>query len=182
MPQSVSGWTPEQKKNTIKHYSRNFINPVFDKDPFYINYITHPYWGATYYTRGRERGLDKVSSFYYSALMSAMFEFGPECFFEKPSIQDLIVTPVVGSLIGAFIFETWRESIKRKQELGWYDHTALVFTDPLGLLSFGIEKLFGMKSTVMVDYSVSQLHKSTTGSTISSKSSRLGLVIQFPLN
>jgi hypothetical protein len=120
MPQSVSGWTSEQKKNVIQHYGDNLVRPVFDKDPFYSNYILHPYWGATYYIRGRERGLDKASSFVYSVLMSAMFEFGAECFFEKPSIQDLITTPVAGSLLGALIFEPWRDLIKRKQKLDWW--------------------------------------------------------------
>lgn len=182
MPQSVSNWSDEQKKNGFKKYAENFVNPVIDKDLFYINYVLHPYWGATYYVRGRERGLDKVSSFLYSTLISTMYEYGVECFFERPSIQDLIVTPVVGSLLGAFVFEPWRESIKRKQELRWYDHAALAVTDPVGVLSLGIEWLFGIKSTVMVDYSVPQLQQRSTGSAVASKSSRIGIVVQFPLN
>jgi hypothetical protein len=180
MPQSASGWTSEQKKNVIQHYGDNFVRPVFDKDPFYSNYILHPYWGATYYIRGRERGLDKASSFVYSVLMSAMFEFGAECFFEKPSIQDLITTPVAGSLLGALIFEPWRDLIKRKQKLDWYDHAALIVTDPLNILSVGVEKMLGIKSTTMVDYSVPRLQKSSTGS--ASKSSRIGFAMQFHLN
>jgi hypothetical protein len=182
MPQSASGWNADQKKNTFKHYSENFVDPVWDKDKFYINYILHPYWGATYYIRGRERGLDYSSAFVYSTLMSAMYEFGIECFFEKPSIQDLFVTPVAGSLLGALIFEPWRESIKRKQELSWYDHTVLLLTDPIGILSLGFEKLFGIKSTIMVDYSVPQMQKLSTGSAVASKSSRFGVAVQFPLD
>jgi uncharacterized protein DUF3943 len=180
MPQSASGWSEDQKKNTFKHYAENFVNPNWDKDIFYLNNVLHPYWGATYYIRGRERGLDIVPSFVYSALISAMYEFGVECFFERPSIQDLIVTPVAGSLLGAFIFEPWRESIKRKQELRWYDHAALIVTDPVGVLSLGIEKLFGITSTIMVDYSVPQLQKRSTGTAIASTSNRIGVVVQFP--
>jgi hypothetical protein len=182
MPQSASGWSAEQKKNTFKHYSENFVDPVWDKDKFYINYILHPYWGATYYIRGRERGLDYSSAFVYSTLMSAMYEFGIECFFEKPSIQDLFVTPVAGSLLGAFIFEPLRESIKRKQELSWYDHAVLLLTDPVGILSLGVEKIFGIKSTIMVDYSVPQLQKLSSGSAVASKNNRIGVALQFPLN
>jgi hypothetical protein len=182
MPQSVSSWSADQKKNTFKHYGENFVDPVWDKDKFYINYILHPYWGATYYIRGRERGLDYSSAFVYSTLMSAMYEFGIECFFEKPSIQDLFVTPVAGSLLGALIFEPWRESIKRKQDLSWYDHTVLLLTDPVGILSLGFEKVFGIKSTIMVDYSVPQMQKLSAGSAVASKSSRFGVVMQFPLN
>ena len=182
MPQSVSGWSSEEKKNSFKKYFNNLGDPVFDKDKFYINYVLHPYWGATYYIRGRERGLDKLSAFGFSALISSMYEFGIECFFEKPSIQDLIVTPVAGSLLGAFLFEPWRDSIKHKQEIRWYDHVALVVTDPLGVLSQGIEKVLGIKSTVMVNYSLPRMQVRSTGTAVASKGSRIGAVVQFSLD
>ncbi len=182
LPENISKWSNDQKNSGITKYGNNFIDPVIDNDEFYINYILHPYWGATYYTRGRERGLNKVYSFAYSALMSAMYEFGVECIYEKPSIQDLIVTPVVGSLLGAYIFEPWRESIKSKQDLRWYDHVVLIATDPIGVLSLGVEKLFGIKSTIIVDYSVPQLQKSSTESATTPKSSRIGVALQFPFN
>jgi hypothetical protein len=182
MPESVSNWSREQKKESFKKYVRNVSDPVFDQDKFYINYVLHPYWGATYYIRGRERGLDRASSFVYSTLISAMYEFGVESFFEKPSIQDLIVTPVAGSLLGAFIFEPWRASIKRKQELQWYDHAALIVTDPVGVLSLGFEKLFGIQSTIMVDYSIPQPQKHTTEHARVSPGSRIGVSMRFPLN
>lgn len=182
LPESVSGWSSEEKKNSFRKYGDNFIHPVIDNDKFYINYILHPYWGATYYTRARERGFDKKSSFFYSTLISTLYEFGPECFYEKPSIQDLIVTPVAGSLLGAYIFEPWREHVKRKQELRWYDHAALIATDPVGVLSLAIEKIFGLKPTIMIDYSVPKLHKAAAESVLESRESRIGVVMQFPLN
>ena len=182
MPESFSSWSDEQKKNTFRKYGKNVGNIVMDKDKDYINYGLHPYWGATYYIRGRERGLDKFPSFIYSALISAGYEFGVECFFERPSIQDLIATPVVGSLMGALVFEPLRESIKRKQELSWYDHVLLIATDPVGVLSLGFEKMFGIKSTIMVDYSVPQLQRRSAGSEIASSSNRIGVTFQFPLN
>ena len=179
-PESVSGWSSEDKKNSFKKYGNNFVRPVFDNDAFYINYILHPYWGATYYTRARERGLDKSSSFFYSTLISTLYEFGAECFYEKPSIQDLIVTPVAGSIVGAYLFEPWRESIKRKKELSWYDHAALIVTDPVGVLSLGFEKLFGLKPTIMINYPVPQL-KASSGSVSVLRSNSIGVVMQFPL-
>lgn len=180
MPESVSSWSSEQKRNTFKKFADNVFDPVFDKDKLYINYLLHPYWGATYYIRGRERGLDKVPALVYSTLMSAMYEFGVECFFEKPSIQDLIVTPVAGTLLGAILFEPWRESIKGKSELRWYDHAALVVTDPLGVLSLGIEKIFGISSTTMVDLSIPQFQNRAAGPATVSKNIRIGVVLQFP--
>lgn len=181
MPQSFSAWTPEQKKAGFDKYKRNFVNPVMDKDKFYINYALHPYWGATYYTRARERGLDREYAVAYSALLSAAYEFGVECIAERPSIQDIIVTPLVGSLMGALI-EPWRDSIKRKEELRWYDHTALVLTDPLGVLCLGVEKMFGIKSTIMVDYAPSQRRNNPAGTALASSGSRFGVALQIPFN
>lgn len=107
-----------------------------------------------------------------------MYEFGIECFFEKPSIQDLIVTPVVGSLVGAYLFEPWRESIKSKHELRWYDHVALIATDPIGLLSSGVEKMLGLKTTVAVRYPVP---KSVAGSQgrVTENSRQVGIAMKF---
>ncbi|MDD2365083.1 MAG: DUF3943 domain-containing protein [Desulfuromonadaceae bacterium] len=178
MPESFSAWTPEQKKAGFDKYKRNFVNPVMDKDKFYINYILHPYWGATYYIRARERGLNQAYSFAYSALLSAAYEFGVECIAEKPSIQDIFVTPIGGSLLGAYVFEPWRESIKSKPELRWYDHTALVLTDPLGLISLGFEKMFGIKSTIVVNVPIPQLQNRAS----SIAKNYLGATIQFPFN
>lgn len=182
MPESFSSWSNEQKKNSFKKYIENVVSPVIDQDQHYINYVLHPYWGATYYIRARERGLDKIPSFFFSAMISAMYELGVESLFEKSSIQDLLVTPVAGSLLGAFVFEPWRESIKRKPNLRWYDHAALVVTDPVGVLSLGVERMFGIKSTIMVDYTVPQIQNRSTGSVAASKSSRLGFVLKFPFN
>jgi len=182
MPESFSGWSDESKQENFDNFPENFVNPVIDDDKFYLNYVMHPYFGATYYIRGRERGLDRVSSFFYSALLSAMYEFGVECVFEKPSIQDLIVTPVAGSLIGAFLFEPLRAVIKRKQELRWYDHAALILTDPIGVLSLGIEKMFGIQSTIMVDYSVPQMQNRSGSSAGATKSSRIDVTIHLPFN
>jgi hypothetical protein len=179
MPEGVSSWSNEQKRNSSEKFASNFSHPVIDKDKFYINYILHPYWGAAYYTRARERGLDTTQSFVYSAMLSTIYEFGVECIFEKPSIQDLIVTPGVGSLLGAFIFEPWRDSIKQKPELRWYDHVALVATDPIGILSQGFEKVFDIKPAITIDYSQ---QKSTPQSTTPSHSSRFDVVLTFPLN
>lgn len=181
LPQSFSSWSPEQKKNGYKKYSDNFVNPVLDKDKLYVNYALHPYWGATYYTRARERGLDQKSSLFYSTIMSAMYEFGIECLAEKPSIQDLIVTPVAGSLLGAYIFEPLRESIKSKRELRWYDHAVLTLTDPLGVVSLGFEKLFGIKSTIMVNYPAPLIQNRSVATVAASKSNQFGVTMQFSL-
>jgi len=124
--------------------------PVWDSDPWGTNYVSHPYWGATYYIRARERGFGKLASFGYSALLSTLYEYGPEAFFERPSAQDLMVTPILGSLVGAFVFEPIRDWIKAKPEFRWYDQALLIATDPLGTLDSVIERMLGIKSEILL--------------------------------
>jgi hypothetical protein len=116
-----------------------------------VNYIGHPYFGATYYIRARERGFDRIDSFLYAAFTSALYEFGVEAVFEPPSYQDLIVTPVGGALLGGLVFEPIRNWVKRKPEIKWYDHVILIATDPIGALNYIAESLMGIKSDIRVD-------------------------------
>jgi len=150
LPESVTSWTKDQKKATLKKWKENAASPVWDKDKWWINYVFHPYFGGTYYIRARERGFGEWGSLGYSALLSSLYEFGIEAFFEPPSYQDLIVTPVGGYFVGKYIFEPIRERIKVKAELRWYDHLTLILTDPLGAVNSVFERLLGIESDIRV--------------------------------
>jgi hypothetical protein len=148
LPEDVSHW--DGKSHGADQWVQNVSHPTFDEDSWWLNYVAHPYVGATYYIRARERGFGPWSSFAYSAFASATYEFGVEAFFEKPSIQDLIITPIGGALLGAFVFEPFRTWIRAKPELEWYDHVGLFLTDPIGGLNGVVERLFGIKSDIHV--------------------------------
>jgi uncharacterized protein DUF3943 len=148
LPESVSKWT--DKNDIFTRWWHNVQNPHWDHDAFAINYIGHPYFGSAYYARARERGFGEFDSFVYSALASAMYEFGTEALFEQPSYQDLIVTPVGGALLG-LAMEPIRTWIKRKPEPKWYDQVFLAATDPIGMLNGMFERLVGIKSDLRVD-------------------------------
>jgi Domain of unknown function (DUF3943) len=150
LPESTTGWTDEMKKAGFDNWWNHVRNPQWDSDEWYLNYIGHPYFGAAYYTRARERGFNELDSFLYSALASAMYEFGVEAIFERPSYQDLILTPVGGALLG-FALEPVRNWVKRKPEPRWYSHVILVATDPIGALNHVFERLVGIKSDIRVD-------------------------------
>lgn len=152
LPESVTAWTEDQKKATLAKWRVNVQNPVWDKDKFWINYLAHPYFGGTYYIRARERGFGEFGSFSYSALLSALYEFGIEAFFEPPSLNDLIATPVGGYIVGKFIFEPIRDKIKAKPQLKWYDHAGLFLTDPLGAINSVFERLLGIESDIRVQF------------------------------
>lgn len=89
----VSMW-----KRWVNHVKKG---PVWDKDNLVFNYALHPYAGAAYYMGARSNGFNCWGSFLYSFCISTFFwEYGFEAFNEIPSVQDLVVTPIVGSILG----------------------------------------------------------------------------------
>lgn len=147
-PESVSGWTEEQKEEySLKKYRENIRQIVVDHDRWWVNYILHPYWGGSYYVRARERGYDDHTAFWYSALLSFLYEYGTEAFFEEPSVQDLIFTPGLGYLVG-HQFMKWRGDILRRQatgeSLGFGSRAVLLATDPLGAASRLFDRVLGI--------------------------------------
>lgn len=147
MPESVSGWSDEQRDDySLSEWWDNVQRPTMDEDDFVINYVLHPYWGAAYYVRARERGLSKNKAFWYSAALSATYEFGAEALFEQPSIQDLIVTPVGGMLVGNWFIRV-RERAQQRARARGYETTAerwaLRLTDPLGAMNRQVDHWFG---------------------------------------
>ena len=114
LPEESTQWDKEkmQKEGMIKQWSNNLdAGPVWDEDGFFFNGITHPWAGAVYYMNARGSGFKRWESFVYSTLMSTLFwEFGVENFIEIPSWQDLIITPIIGSLIGE-VFFIWKGKI-----------------------------------------------------------------------
>ncbi len=71
-----------------------------DGDDWTINYVGHPLLGATFYSFYRNRGFSAKRSFWGAVLQSTLFEYTVEAWKQPASGVDLIVTPVVGSLMG----------------------------------------------------------------------------------
>ena len=152
MPESVSGWSDEQKSDySLSVWWEKTTHPENDSDDFYLNYILHPYWGAAYFVRARERGFSNWQSFGYSTLLSTLFEFGVEAGAEPPSKQDLWVTPVIGSMVGLY-FMHLRDNVRERDAERGYRSTGdtwiWVLTDPLGSLNRQFDKWFGWDTEV----------------------------------
>ena len=147
-PFEFSNWNRQEKDQLgTDQWRRNVTNPVWDKDHWGVNYVLHPYWGAGYYIRGRERGFSRKESFWISALYSTVYEFGIESFLEEPSIQDIIVTPVAGSLLGLYFEKVRNRILLQSRPLSWTDKMKLGLTDPLGALNRGVNRLIGLEDT-----------------------------------
>ena len=146
LPEDISNWDKEE--GIFNKWSDNVKNgPVWDRDTGMLNLVGHPYFGGVYYQVARKSGYRQWDSFLYSALMSTFYwEYGIEAFAEVPSIQDLVITPVLGWAYGEWAFTT-EMSIRADNDevfgstiLG---STALLLLDPVDSLSVGINRLFG---------------------------------------
>jgi hypothetical protein len=151
-PESVTKWTADQRKTSMSQWWENVQHPQWDEDNWYVNYLGHPYFGAIAYVRARERRFGAFGGFWYAALLSTLYEFGIEALFERPSYQDLLVTPVGGLLLGALLFEPIRKHIQGKPQRQWYDHLTLAVTDPLGTANNMLERSLGIEADIRVQF------------------------------
>lgn len=124
---------------------------TWDRSSNFINFVAHPYAGASYYTAARKSDFNRFDSFLYSLTMSTfLWEYGLEAVKEPPSIQDLVITPFIGSFLGEFFYYQGEKILENNGKL--FDSrilgtTALVVLDPIGSLAnfigFKDEDFFG---------------------------------------
>lgn len=149
MPESVTNWDKQDmKENGIFHKWKENVKagPVWDEDDWVLNWITHPYSGGVYYMTARSSGFNIFESFLYTTIMSTCFwEYGIEAFAEIPSKQDLIITPIIGSLIGEGFFYAKKSIFKSDKKVlnsRFLGYTCLTLMDPFNTLldSFGYQQ------------------------------------------
>ncbi len=119
LPEDISNWDKDKirEEGFTEKWKQNVKSgPIWDEDAFYLNYVLHPWIGAIYYMSARGSGFKIWESFAYSAFMSTFFwEYGVEAFAEIPSWQDLIITPVAGSILGELFF-VWKGNIIKNEK------------------------------------------------------------------
>ncbi len=122
LPEDATAWNRAelQKRAPFNRWWRNVmvLGPEWDHDVFVFNYILHPYAGAVYFMGARSCGFNFYQSMLYSFMISTVgWEFGVEAFMERPSYQDLFITPVVGSLIGEGFYKLKRHIVLHDYKL-----------------------------------------------------------------
>lgn len=157
LPESVSNWDKQEikEKGILWKWKENVkAGPVWDNDDWVLNYITHPYSGGVYYMTARSSGFNIFESFLYSAFMSTCFwEYGIEAFAEIPSKQDLIVTPVLGSVVGEGFFYAKKSILRHDHRVlksRFLGYTSLFLMDPFNTILDG----FGYKEKVKTQMNV----------------------------
>lgn len=139
LPEDATSWNRAELRNR-PFYKRWFKNvfkrgPEWDHDKFYFNYLLHPYAGAVYYLGARSCGFNLMESVLYCTCISTVgWEFGIEACMERPSIQDIFITPLVGSLVGEGFYRIKRNIVANDYCL-WgskaLGHIAAFLVDPL---------------------------------------------------
>ncbi len=137
MPQDVSGFENPNVGNIFRFAAEG---PHFDNDRWGFNYIGHPLSGSEYYLIARNRGATWWQGFLYSFGWSAFWEYVTEGLYERASIQDLIVTPVGGTLLGELRYQVRRSLLNPRT--GKADNLALqivvIALDPVQAISEAI--------------------------------------------
>lgn len=109
--------------------------PVFDKDRAVVNYLGHPFFGAQFYLSQRNYGESPLYSFLFSTFTSTCFEYFIESWSERPSITDLIVTPIVGSILGEAVYQATKHM--RKDGFTTAEKIIITVINPLYVMQNG---------------------------------------------
>lgn len=118
------------------HFKRAWTQPpVFDRDRAIVNYVGHPYFGMSFYLTQRNFGESPLRSFLFSVAMSTGFEYLVESWAEQPSVQDLIVTPIVGSILGELAYQATQAM--RKHGFTTAEKIMVTVLNPLYVLQNG---------------------------------------------
>lgn len=138
LPQNVSNWYKKDRR-TVSVQCRNTFTrlPVYDADVWYINYLGHPYAGACYYNAVRSQGAKFWQAALFSFGHSLVWEYVAEGGLEQPSIQDLIVTPVIGSILGELIHHT--TIMMSRKGFKWYEKMFVCVFNPMFAINNGFK-------------------------------------------
>ena len=124
-------------------WSKNLRStPEFDKDPFSVNQIGHPYQGSMNYGFARSAGLSYWESLGYSLFGSFLWEtFGETT---RPSINDYVTTTVGGSFVGEAMFRMASLLLEGGGEKPgfWRELGAAVISPPTGFNRLVFEDRF----------------------------------------
>ena len=141
LPQEVTKWSDNWAQDAWRNLKRSFsTTPVWDKDDWALNYIGHPIAGSYYYNALRSQNASRFHSFLFSTAQSFIWEYIIEGVAERPSAQDLFITPVVGSLLGE---TTHQLTISmRRNGFNFFEKVFVLLFNPMFVINNGFGKRF----------------------------------------
>jgi len=100
-PRKFSNWEDKFWLYWGENLHRAYTTPpVWDKDLWITNYIGHPLQGSLAFNALRSQGGGFWTSSAFTLGHTLLWEYFLEAINEQPSINDLIVTPIAGVVLG----------------------------------------------------------------------------------
>lgn len=138
LPKSFTNWGNNSWSKIQSNLHRAWTAPpVWDRDGWAINYVSHPHSGSVYYNFMRSQNATMLESFLFAVFQSTAWEYVWEAPFEQPSINDLFATPVGGAIIGEL---SHRATLAmRKNGFKWYEKAAVIVINPAYWINNGFK-------------------------------------------
>jgi hypothetical protein len=128
-----------------RYYKDTFTKPpIFDSkkpafrwdgDPLVINIVGHGLMGSELYLRSRQCAFGWAGSLAFAAGSSVIWEYIFEGNGVRPSVQDMVYTPLMGLALGEFRYQLWRWGKRMKSPGGKFLQGVV---DPFGELERGV--------------------------------------------
>ena len=140
-PKQVTGWSPDWSQDAWRNMKRAIsAPPVWDDDDWQLNYIGHPIAGSYYYNSLRSQNASIFHSFLFATAQSFIWEYFIEATAEKPSTQDLIVTPIAGAILGESTHQLTMNM--RRNGFSFFEKVFVLIFNPLFVLNNGLGPRF----------------------------------------
>jgi hypothetical protein len=136
LPKEITKWQDDWVQDAGRNMKRAFTTaPVMDKDDWQMNYLGHPIAGALYYNTIRSQNASWFHSFLFSTAQSFIWEYIIEGVAEQPSIQDIFITPIAGSLLGEACHKATMGM--RKNGFNFVEKVATLVLNPMFVINNG---------------------------------------------
>ena len=89
-----------------------------------------------YYNTVRSQGASPRQSFFFTLVLSTQWEYLFEAVAEQPSIQDLFITPIAGSILGEGV-HSLTQSL-RKNGTNFPEKMVILILNPMSVLFLGL--------------------------------------------
>jgi len=141
LPKDVTKWSDDWAQDAWRNMKRSLSRPpVWDEDDWQLNYIGHPIAGSYYYNSLRSQNASIFHSFLFATAQSFIWEYFIEATAEKPSTQDLIVTPIVGAILGESVHRLTMNM--RRNGFNFFEKVFVVILNPMFVINNGFGSRF----------------------------------------
>lgn len=120
---------------TYTEFKKAFTQgPKWDQDHWSFNFLVHPVMGYISHTAYRNRGGTFFGALLCNTICSTYYEFLVASWTQRPSYNDLIITPIGGAIVGESVWQI-RKVLVRDSHLSTFEKVVLTAIDPIEVLN-----------------------------------------------